>query len=76
MFEVSADLTSEILSEECSGKQVFWNWQSKFLKNTYKEVNFKLQAPINRLFGKRGDFASYSVTLLKMKFSIGIFHGF
>ena len=29
MFEVSADLTSEILTERCSGKQVCWNCYSK-----------------------------------------------
>ena len=52
MLEVIADLTSEMLTERCSGRQVFYNWQSKFLKKTYKEVHFKLQAPINRLFGK------------------------
>ena len=76
MFEVSADLTSEILTETCSGTQVFWNWQLKFLKNTYKEVHFELQVPINRLFEKRDVFTSYPPTLLKMKFSIGIFHRF
>ena len=42
MFEVSV---WEILTETCSGKQVFWNWQSKLLKNAYKEVQFKLHAP-------------------------------
>ena len=76
MFDVSAVLISEILTERCSGKKVFWNWQSKFLKNTYKEVRFKLQTPITRLFGKRSLFKSYPETLLKIKFSIGIFHGF
>ena len=25
-FEVSADLSSEILTERYSGKQMFWNW--------------------------------------------------
>ena len=76
MFEVSANLTLEILTERCSGKQVFWNWQSKLLKNTYKEIHARLQAPINRHFRKRGVFKSYLATLLKMKFSKGIFHGF
>ena len=32
MSEVSADLTSEILTKRCSGKKVFRNWQSEFLK--------------------------------------------
>ena len=76
MFEVSADLTSEILTETCSGTQVFWNWQPKFLKNTYKEVDFELQDPINRFFEKQGVFTSYPATLLKMKFSIDIFRRF
>ena len=58
VFEVRADLSSEILTERCFGKQVFWNWQSKFLEITYKKVHFKLQAPINRLFGKRDLFKS------------------
>ena len=43
MFEVSANLTSEILAEK---------------KNAYKEVHLKLKAPINRVFGKRGVFKS------------------
>ena len=76
MFEVSADLTSEILTEICSGTQLFRNWQLKFLKNTYKEVHFELQVPINRLFEKPGVFTSYPATFLKMKFSTGIFHRF
>ena len=76
MFDVSADLTSEILTQTCSGTQVFWNWQLKFLKNTYKEVHFELQVPINRLFEKGGVFTSYPATLLKVKFSTGLFHRF
>ena len=48
----------------------------KILEKYLKEVHFKLQTPINRLFEKRGVFTSYPASLLKMNFSIGIFHEF
>ena len=70
VFQVSADLTSEILTERSSGKQVLWNWQSKFLKNTYKEVNFKLQVPVKRLFGNKVFITPTPTSFLQVTFPV------